>query len=427
MYWRQVVEHRIKYTTYGYCSHQRDQAYRQGKGDYAAALHWAHRQLQLLPSAQVLHEAATLEVMLGERDPALRATALRHYREAQALAVRAWLEGLRASNTRCDDARSGVVQGWAREGQPVHPEDMALHNTLSTKRAVYGAEVLVYSAEAGAGPRRAPFRFTEQATYIARFRDVAVAGNDAVIVALDPAAARCRLYVPSAGAYINLAENVPTLTPVALSPEPQWHRPFPGRGPPKGVASVSKAALVTSFAGSSYYHWVMEGLGRLLLLLPLVQEDPAVKLILPKDTSSQKFIFEFLRLLPFRIPRTRILWHDVRGWNDLRFRVGTLYFANWDQVLLTAAGPEAQSLHCLMPRYGLQLVRPSSLRSTPPPRLPPSTLLSPPHWLPVRLHATSSTGSATELERRMAEGAPSFEQCPRSFLLSLRQAVRTRQ
>ena len=50
------------------------------------------------------------------------------------------------------------------------------------------------------------------------------------------------------------------------------------------------------FAASSYYHFVMEVVPRVLMLRPVLEKQPEMRLIVPKDTSSNKFITAYLAL-----------------------------------------------------------------------------------------------------------------------------------
>lgn len=127
---------------------------------------------------------------------------------------------------------------------------------------------------------------------------------------------------------------------------------------------LKRAATVIQFAVRSYYHWVMEALGRLLLLGPRLAADPTLQIILPKDGKGDGFIAQFLALLPVPLAPTRILWYNTRdGPNSERVRVGELLYPDWDPVRHTDSD---EPVHCLAPRSVLRMIRESFSAPNPP-------------------------------------------------------------
>lgn len=190
--------------------------------------------------------------------------------------------------------------------------------------------------------------------FVAKMKQASISGVDGVI-----SDSRCRMILPSGREYLNLAANVQMLT-VWQGARPQWHDyskgGFPNHGMtnPSDVQFLEHAASVVSYAVMSYYHWVMEGLGRLLLLEPLLAEDPSIKVIVPKDTSGNKFVTQFLQLLPFKLDKARLVEHTTNsGPNDVRFDIETLYYPDWEEVRHLGGDPS----HCLTPPAVLERVR----------------------------------------------------------------------
>jgi capsular polysaccharide biosynthesis protein len=88
--------------------------------------------------------------------------------------------------------------------------------------------------------------------------------------------------------------------------------------------------------------------------------------VLPKDTSGNKFVTQFLALLPFPLSRERIVELDTKsGPNDVRFDVETLFYPDWEAVRHLGDEPT----HCLTPPAVLSRIR-SAFVPIPPPRRP---------------------------------------------------------
>jgi len=199
-------------------------------------------------------------------------------------------------------------------------------------------------------------------------------GGDGLVsqfIPVDESKSICRLYVSTARAYINLPRNLQMQQSAwGMPPEGQWHDyskgsatyfgqwPYHGLQPPHGnpaasvLAHFDRAASVVQYAAVSYYHWVLETLGRLIVLLDsgmfAATAEAATILLLPKDISSNEFVQQYLDILRRRYPDLhRLLQRDVTG-VDLRERLVSCYQAlgkpdkigGVDELLSKYAGKE---------------------------------------------------------------------------------------
>ena len=103
------------------------------------------------------------------------------------------------------------------------------------------------------------------------------------------------------------------------------------------------AASLLGFSSGAFYHFAMEALPRLALLLPTLAAYPTLKLVVPKHKAGG-FVGELLRLvLPAEWlvgDNQRILPYDAAGGSapGLRLRVDTLLWADWPRVTRVARG-----------------------------------------------------------------------------------------
>ena len=125
------------------------------------------------------------------------------------------------------------------------------------------------------------------------------------------------------------------------------------------VKRIAKAVSIIQYAGASYYHYLLEAMGRLILLSRILQDDDSIMLIMPRDVTSNHFVSNLLNQLPFKIPKERIVEYDVYGPNDVRLVVDELYYANWGKV-----GADFP-VHCLPPRSVIRRVRNAFVPNSP--------------------------------------------------------------
>lgn len=192
--------------------------------------------------------------------------------------------------------------------------------------------------------------YEENAAGLVKLRNVEVAGRDGVPIALRENQ-RCKVFLDSAGDYIDLPANLPMLRlwehdGMSGGPPP-WHAPLP-RGiqlpPPAGFATVSS---IVTFAGRSFYHFVFDVLPRLLLLMPALRRDTHMKILACSDGSKASFATQFFDLI--RDPSgggsilDRVSPYACHGFVGTRAQAKVLIRPTWNPV-------KANHLeHCLAP------------------------------------------------------------------------------
>lgn len=369
------LEARIQHTKYGFASSRRDKAYNSGQGNITEALHWCEEQERLLPSPEVLHDKGTMMVMLGETDPSMSVRAVEALRKGQRIAYKGWLVGKKSAGLckqlSLDHDGIGTFESFVAQGakdKSAVPVTFKHVFEETRKERMYGTEDLEVVYEGKSTKMSAKYR--QGLVYIAEMQQASLSGVDGVI-----SDAQCRMVLPSGREYLNLPANVQMVALWQHRPrnsKPQWHDYFKGRypnhgmTPPAAVVFHQRAVSIVSYAVMSYYHWVMEGLGRLVLLQPLLEAEAStataassassssLKIIVPKDTSGNKFVTQFLELLPFKLDKSRIVEHITNsGPNDVRFDIETLYYPDWEEVRAADGAPS----HCLTPPAVLERVR----------------------------------------------------------------------
>ena len=423
---RHQLADRARYTRFARASKGRDDAYAGGQGNLTAAVEWAERQRAAYPDhPEVSHFVGTVSIMQSEVDAALVEKALANFARAQEHGFVGWLAAKRALGHACAegtakhalerDVRAAARRASERgsEGAKAKAAVALVHESPPPP----GAETLGAGSWHGQGPGAAPpgeayygtrggdgdgggsgdsgdgggFLFAEEGWFVARFRNVALEGDDGLVskAPRKGKARACRLYLPSAGNYADLRKNVQMKAVWQLPPGlgvPEQHAPWddfnkgsypnhgarltrlnpgagmrpmygPARGPPPALAA---AASVVSYACASYYHFVMEGLGRLLMLRPHLEARPELRLVVPEDRSRAQFITQFLALLgaPFDDAARRVAYDAEGGPNDARLRVKELLVADWPRVRqLGHRDVPPDAMHAVMPRSGLRMVR----------------------------------------------------------------------
>ena len=437
---------RLKFARLRDLGTRRNAVYRDGQGDILEALSLATQERALMETPEVLADQAVMNTMLAETDTARFTKAAKLYARAQDTGFKGWaayqhaIRGEKTCRTywiSTKDASSsetgavpitGVVRDWHAVSQNLsHVIDSGgdggsgggggggefvylemVHSGFDT----YGVAdytdqtTVVVASAAGATRRRFSLEYQHGDTYLVHILGTSsICGADGVITQAN----LCRVYTGATGAYVDLAANLQMMAAWDMrGPQGQYQyhdhfnrqsrrQPPPPLPPPIRIA---RAASIIQFAVTSYYHWVAEALGRLLMLSDTLKRDPHLKLILPghargafggegsSATSSGRigeknkirnknnndgnlskskkkgpepkkhFIAQFLALLPFPIDPARIVWYDARGPNAERVVITKeLLYPDWDGVTNTAASN--LPVHCLAPRPILRLIRSS--------------------------------------------------------------------
>eukprot|EP00050_Salpingoeca_kvevrii_P015575 m.48145 g.48145 ORF g.48145 m.48145 type:complete len:625 (-) comp6404_c0_seq2:251-2125(-) len=346
---RAMLSERRTQALIGGLSTRRDKAYAGGQGDVLAALALAKEQRTVRESPDVVFDIATMQVMASETDPALAAAADKNFRRAQDLAFGAWVSGRRRMGDSCKE--SNLVRSWTVEEHA----GLAVALTVSGTRT-YGKRAALAYDSTQESLVAVDLEFHEGGSYIAEFKSVQLHGPDGLIV--QTSSNFCRLFVPSTGIYVNLLNNVQVLADWATpaGAKANWFDAHHGRFPNHGMSrekavQLKEAVSIVQFTTLSFYHWLTEALGRLVLLRPVLEANPDAKIIVPRDASGNGFVTQYLDLLPFVTP-DRLVYYDTNGPPDVQMSVRTLWYANWNPVW------HADHLvHSVAPQSVLQLLR----------------------------------------------------------------------
>ena len=337
---REYVESRRKRARFGLYSSRRDGAYQDIK-NLSQALFWSKKQLEVIPNHPEVHfDRGTMQIMLNRSSDVV----ISSLKKSQDVSLAGWISDRRARGYACNDAGSQIIYDW------------------SSYTAKY-IRVLDSSHK----------------SYVVLLRNIELVGQDGIIThsTRGRKTSSCELFLPSAGIYHNLPRNIPMRMiwlddddgdknrildherPVHDYTKGKSRNFYSGSAAAK-TPILERAASVVQYASMAYYHWVAEGLGRLLLLLPHLKTKPDMFLILPNSPAHEAknhFIVQYVRMVaPFLFTpsnRTRIIWYNAESLSpiDTRMRVKKLYYANWN--------PTTTLSHCLVPGEVLRLIRSS--------------------------------------------------------------------
>ncbi|CAN0050008.1 unnamed protein product [Ectocarpus sp. 6 AP-2014] len=80
------------------------------------------------------------------------------------------------------------------------------------------------------------------------------------------------------------------------------------RSVPLDIESFEKVVVLTQGYGDSYYHFVVESLSRLPVVLDVLKENPDIQVAVPRRRdSSKEYIYQFLELLGVARERVRFV------------------------------------------------------------------------------------------------------------------------
>ena len=331
--WDSFVDGRETVARIGRAAIARDAAYQSGQGNLTTALTHALELVRIAPLApHFLFEAGTISwVAAKDRDAVNEARALlERSGEAAMLAATAFL--------RRDGARrSGDWNGEA--ACPGHHELITVHtlSTLATTSAdgkrgdhrVGGLRVQLTAAEDHA-------RTAFVATLTGR---AGLYGEEGVVASKQDSSSAgdgsCALHIFGSASWPFLGlhkafwlsqETWRADRAVALfdytkrggsssSDPPQWMQ----HGPQPAKRTTARVASLVGYASTEFYHFVLEALPRLALLLPDLEADPGLQLAVPVKRTQLRdrsgFAARLLSLtLPAHIYKTRLLscaFHEV--------------------------------------------------------------------------------------------------------------------
>lgn len=244
---------RAKFQKY---SKLRDEAYQQGKGNIPVAHDWALKQLSVTMDPQrINHDVATVEVMMCEYNTTMCAKAVSHFK----------------------GAAYGCQGHYLQERMPEGKRRMAcLHSHLCVgnftklKDFTRIEEIRELHRESASGePNGVFFNFIADG--------VTVHGADGVLTFEE--AGHCSIALTNPDVYTNIARSLPVKSPNGE------------RSPPEGPPTVAiedgrNVLLLTQFSGAAFYHWMCEGLPRLVAAKQHLSNFDTYTLLLPTTPSG---------------------------------------------------------------------------------------------------------------------------------------------
>eukprot|EP00040_Diaphanoeca_grandis_P024907 m.137543 g.137543 ORF g.137543 m.137543 type:complete len:631 (+) comp29926_c0_seq2:89-1981(+) len=352
-----MIKYRIRKSKHGQLSIDRDVTYQEGRGNVTRTLELAELQAALFKSSPIYFDLATLQVMVSESQVDIIESAMSNFLTSQQIGVEAWAAGLAQTSKRCAKGAT-LIEDWSVAAK----YNFVDFEPIETAADIYGFENVKTLSDSDSDTVLS-MRYRDPQCYIATVSGgVEIAGPDAVVT-IARKKGKCAIVPGSAGRYVNLAQNVQMLETWDGSPRPGFHDVHLGKIPNHGAGLIEAVrmdtvATITQFASVSFYHFVMEVLPRLLLLLPKLNEDPQLKVLVPHDHAEGKngFITNLLELIKGENGESlmdRFIPYDTRiPVNDVRIKVKKIIIPSWQPV---------ESLdhvnHCLSPRPLLRQLR----------------------------------------------------------------------
>eukprot|EP00049_Salpingoeca_infusionum_P027347 m.31718 g.31718 ORF g.31718 m.31718 type:complete len:657 (+) comp9456_c0_seq1:283-2253(+) len=362
----QMINSKVKDCHFGKASMARDAAYAEGQGNITEAIEWGLQQLQLKPSPTIKRDVATMMMMKSEVATEDALTAHKLLTEATQEYFRGWLSGQAANGVSCSKQGSVLFTEWT--GVRLPKGSLAAHLGPVDNYALVKIPTIN-----GANTKHARVVYEDPLTLHAKLPNVAICGNDGVLTSIPGSTKSCWVQLRSPGVFTDLAANVQLVSLWSMGAPPMtiltpnevkslpvplvWHNPLnlPNNGQTTtAVQKLDKAISLVSMATRSYYHWVTEALARLVGALHWdLLEDPDMRIIVPADDTSNRFISQYMNLLD--IPKDRLVLYNTKANNDERIHVKELHNIEWTRVKSTP--DPMQYSHCLVPKFLLNQVR----------------------------------------------------------------------
>jgi hypothetical protein len=373
-----VAEHvrgQLKHCRYGKISVARDQVYKHGEGDIHAAVELAKQQLQIYYSPRILFDLATLLTMQSELDPEKYESANNYFHQSQVSSLSASAT-FQAAMQRQKKRRTNKKP--CPKQTRLHPVDKPTSPKLGFTRSIVEGLGLDDSSCYNRKSSSRLYEASSSVMYVNELEDATLSGPDGVITKRR----KCTLHAfatseyPVVGLHANLwmAENWKSNSSFNIY-DHSLERKFSPPNPTRSLMVLEVAVTLVGFSTTVYYHWIMNAIPRLVLLLPTLERLPKSKLIVPK-VSSQHFIFQTLRMtLPNynELFQQRIVRYDVGEAPGARMSVGKLVWADWP--IVTKQG--GRRTHCLTS---------------------PSALVSAARWMEGRMESANHREEAEEEE-----------------------------
>ena len=385
---------------YGKVSMEKDTVYAGGKGDVQKAIELVGKQLALRPMPQILYDRATLNVMVSSLAKATVNAAITDF-DAQ---VEQGLVGYAAAKRQLLGVPCGELKELTPFPLAVNPKSgltskkdevftESFHLGTKKRKLEYHSSDLYVSRVEGVVIRGIdafvtkdvcsrrwvgkklvsklaafyteigePQRAREAGKILQQFggqpdilRDALVQRYGKKIEEIDADTTwleewaedakkdcECTVYKPAQSPRVNLAHNLPMVDVFGEAPVvDQQGRPEVLHPPRQPGANMKEAALVAQFAGASFYHTVIEVMAKVAVLVEDRRFDSVV-IITPQDTSKNRFIEPWLRLL---LPEGRDFKKTFRQ-HQGEAQVATLHVPTWrrDDMVTRTTPPRSALL-----------------------------------------------------------------------------------
>lgn len=402
--WKAFIDGRETVARIGRAAVARDAAYQEGQGNISAALGYALELVDIAPRApHFLFEAGTI-AWVDARETAAVDVACGLLERSQAAAAAA-----AAAFVRRDRAQRDPRSAVGASGGRVCPDAATLLHARNLSVLGRAASTLADAAPAaGEGwdallaGQRLRVASSHGSAYVASFEGAAgLYGGEGVVAAVRESAVSgaglgARM-APTAEGHAVAAAACPLLIFGGASwPFQALHKAFwlsqetwradaavklfdhtakggsgsrPAtwmrQGPQPARSTYPRLASLVSYASTDFYHFVLEGLPRLALLLPVLLADPTLPLAVPttrtKLAGGQGFVAQLLQLaLPADFEPARLVpYADEGDAPGERLRASTqLIWADWPSADVTADGflfgradgrTDGRPTHCLTP------------------------------------------------------------------------------
>eukprot|EP01060_Flectonema_neradi_P025907 TRINITY_DN34765_c0_g1_i1.p1 TRINITY_DN34765_c0_g1~~TRINITY_DN34765_c0_g1_i1.p1 ORF type:complete len:657 (+),score=145.79 TRINITY_DN34765_c0_g1_i1:69-2039(+) len=366
------INGKIQKVRYGQVSMLKDSVYSGGSGDMNQTLDLIKQQLDIHPSPQIYYDLATSEVMASSVDMNYVEASISSFRQSQKEAIRGYLSAKELLGVKCNPETSGLrefpmevqlegyrplVHRYDRNAEETRKKMVIQYKpskgrvALVTNAHIMGQDAVVgqdvcdtWSVSKIAENLKdyyelfAPEKVADAEKVARKY----VSKPDKLVDALEEKYGRkntnwmsqmvasfdkgcsCRVFNPSQQYRVNMAANIPVVDIYGADPEKNQDGSPAFINPPRKPKTLKEAILVSQFAGSSFYHFVIEVIPRITIAVKTHPIDDSVPILIPRDTSKNSFIKKFLSLIPkTQLDPDRLITHDAD------YKVETLHVPTW--------------------------------------------------------------------------------------------------
>eukprot|EP00039_Didymoeca_costata_P025499 m.13612 g.13612 ORF g.13612 m.13612 type:complete len:629 (+) comp4885_c0_seq1:136-2022(+) len=359
---RTMIVMRRRHSLFGAYSYDRDNSYKLGKGNVSLALEFSKKQLSVYNSPEVLFSMGTLELMLSNRIEEFEKKAQEAFTQAHTQSAIAWGATVnRAKRGKCQ--KGGKVVYEAKEAG----KEITNEKQFQNEEFKQNIEIIDENGET----KQQELTYFEENSGVYSLSNVQLSGPEGII--LQENKDECKIVLDRP--FVNLCDNIRMYALWMEGPlAQQYYDPFNGvpvRAPK--INSYEKIASVLQFASSTFYHFIMEVLPRLLLLVPQFETDETLKVLICKDKKENGFQTQLLEIVSKSLPTVnllkRLVYYDCGGMktsqkgvesgqNTVRAKVKELILPFWSEIQTNG-----HVSHSLPPPILLQQLRETLIQS----------------------------------------------------------------